>query len=76
MSASPRVRTCVRMSLKATPLTVMGIGVASGDDRDALRHRGCLPLHSLRSFHEQVPPVTQMTPSGCFARINVTICRT
>ena len=52
------------------PLDGYGIGVASGDDMDTLRHRGCLPLHSLRSFHEQVPPVTQMTPSGCFAQIN------
>ena len=33
------------------PLTVMGIGVASGDDMDGLQHRGCLPFHSLRSFH-------------------------
>lgn len=33
------------------PLTVMGIGVASGDDMGGLQHRGCLPLHSLRSFH-------------------------
>ena len=32
------------------PLTVMGIGVASGDDMDGLQHRGCLPFHSLRSF--------------------------
>ena len=33
------------------PLTVMGIGVAAGDDTDGLQHHGCLPLHSLRSFH-------------------------
>ena len=33
------------------PLAVMGIGVALGDDMDGLQHRGCLPLHSLRSFH-------------------------
>ena len=32
------------------PLTVMGIGVASGDDMSGLQRRGYLPLHSLRSF--------------------------
>ena len=32
------------------PLTVMDIGVASGDDTGGLPHRGCLPFHSLRSF--------------------------
>ena len=56
------------MSLKATPSDGMRFGVAAGDDMDGLQCRGCLPLHSLRSFRQQVPPVTQMTPSGCFAR--------
>ena len=29
-----------------------------------------LPLHSLRSFHGQVPRVTQRSPSGCFAALS------
>ena len=52
------------------PLDGMGFGVAFSDEMDGLRNQGCLPLHSLRSFRWQVPLVTQMTPSGCFARIN------
>ena len=52
------------------PTTHAVEGVAFGDDMDRLRHRGYLPLHSHRSFRKQVPSVTQMTPSGCFARIN------
>ena len=62
------------MSLKATPLMIMGNGVASSDDMYRLRRRGCLPLHSLHSLRQQVPSVTQMTPSGCFARMNQCPC--
>ena len=56
------------------PLDNMGFGVALGDDLEGWRHRGCLPLHSLRSFRQQVPPVTQMTPSGCFTGMNKCPC--